>query len=282
MNRIIRRPRTLPFVPVLLLAAALCPSGRALAMDRGGYSMDILVGGTPLQEHAARGTSYVEALKNREYSVRLRNGTGERVAIAFSVDGLNSIDARTTSASEARKWILGPYETITLDGWQTTSTTARRFFFTAEERSYGAWLGQTKNLGIIAAAVFRERRPQPISIWREERQEGSEGKSRDSRGSASPAPPAAKSEASPSRSDDLAATGIGQETSHPVREVSFDSEDSPVARLEVRYEYRDALVRLGVLPREEPRCGDALTRREGARGFEEPRFSPDPYRRRNR
>ena len=78
--------------------------------------MDILVGGIPLSQYMARGTNYVEAPKNREYSVRLRNGTGERVAIALSVDGLNSIDARTTTAGDARKWILGPYETITLDG----------------------------------------------------------------------------------------------------------------------------------------------------------------------
>ena len=59
--------------------------------------------------------------------------------------------------------------------------------------------------------------------------------------------------------------------------VHFDAEPAPAALLEVRYEYRDALVRLGVLP---ARCGvgeDALTRRERARGFE-PGFAPDPYR----
>ena len=106
------------------------------------------------------------------------------------MDGLNSIDARTTSSSEARKWILGPYETIVLDGWQTSSMTARRFFFTSEERSYGAWLGRTKNLGIVAAAVFRERRPQPISLEREESRDGLEKKSQASRDSGAPSPPA--------------------------------------------------------------------------------------------
>src|SRR5437867_3226175 len=165
------------YAPALLLVASLVPTGRALALERAGYSMEILVGGTPLSQYAARGTNYVEALKNREYSVRLRNGTGERVAIALSVDGLNSIDARTTSASDARKWILGPYETITLDGWQTTSTTARRFLFTTEGRSYGAWLGRTQNLGLIAAAVFREKRPVGIVIQGGERREGAAGES---------------------------------------------------------------------------------------------------------
>src|SRR5438093_5019369 len=81
---------------LLLAAAALSPGRPALAMDRGGYSMEILVDGVPLPEYDARGTSYVCALNGREYSVRLRNNTGERVAIALSVDGLSSIDAKSS------------------------------------------------------------------------------------------------------------------------------------------------------------------------------------------
>ena len=265
------------FAPALFLAAALFPTGRALALDRDGYSMEILVGGAPLSEFAARGTSYVEALKNRDYSVRLRNRTGERVAIALSVDGLNSIDARTTSAVDARKWILGPYETITLDGWQTSSTTARRFLFTTEERSYGAWLGRTQNLGLIAAAVFRERRPPVIIDEPRQREDISRSESKDSTGPTAPPQGSPK----PAAPRDLAATGIGQETSHPVRQVLFEAEDSPVTVLEIRYEYREALVRLGVFPPDN-RYTDPLTRRESARGFEDPGFAPDPYRHRDR
>lgn len=277
----------------LLLAAALVPAGDALALERGGYSMEILVGGMPVYEYAARGTNYIEALKNREYSVRLRNRTAERIAIALSVDGLNSIDARTTTAGDARKWVLGPYETITLDGWQTSSATARRFFFTTEEKSYGNWLGRTQNLGLVAAAVFREKR-QPISIYGVPRLQREESQSRGDESSSPPAPmgQAGGAEAEgrilprhpddlPKKSDDLAATGIGQETSHPVREVFFDSEDSPTAVLDLRYEYRDSLVRLGVLPVDD-RCCDSLSRRERARGFQESGFAPDPFRRRDR
>jgi hypothetical protein len=276
--------------PALVLAAALVPAGEALALDRGGYSMEILIGGTPVHEYAARGTNYIEALRGREYSVRLRNRTAERIAIALSVDGLNSIDARTTTAGDAKKWVLGPYESITLDGWQTSSATARRFFFTTEDKSYGNWLGRTQNLGLIAAAVFREKR-QPISIYSGPRL-GAPGPRREesqSRGDESSNPPAPMGQAEgadaggliPRESDDLAATGIGQETGHPVREVFFDSEDSPTAVLELRYEYRDSLVRLGVLPVDD-RCCDSLSRRERARGFQEPGFAPDPYRHRDR
>jgi hypothetical protein len=278
MLRFVRKLSVRAIAPALLLAAALFPSGAVFAHDRDSYSMEILIDGRPLQEYAARGTSYVEALKGRDYSVRLCNHTGERVAIALSVDGLNSIDARTTSASEARKWILEPYGSITLDGWQTSSNTARRFVFTTEDQSYGAWLGRTKNLGLVAAAVFREKREQPIPIQGGEWRKDSSDAPPEAQG-APAAPPAAreKGRAQPKLSGDLAATGIGREVDHQVIQVAFDAEDTPSALLEIRYEYRDTLVRLGVVPPDRP-CETPLARRESARGFLEPGYAPDPYR----
>ena len=58
------------------------------------------------------------------------------MAVALSVDGLNTIDARETTAADARKWVLDPYQTVTISGWQTSQTEARRFEFTTEARSY--------------------------------------------------------------------------------------------------------------------------------------------------
>jgi len=249
---------------------------------------------------AARGTAARELCPGRgrrarreehEYSVRLRNHSSRRVAVALSVDGLNVIDAKTTSARRATKWILGPYQTITLDGWQTGSSTARRFFFTTEDRSYGAWLGKTTHLGVISAAFFREKRPDPAPIYRprgefdedsppekklsqhqssKRRDSGAEPPRSESSGSRAPVEQEA--------SEDLAATGIGREIRHSVRRVSFDSEASPAAVMELRYEYRDALVRLGVLSRPYGYRTDPLERRERAHGFEDLDFAPDPYR----
>ena len=79
--------------------------------------------------------------------------------MALSVDGLNTIDARETTAADARKWVLGPYETVTISGWQTSQIEARRFEFTTEARSYGQALGKTANLGVISAVFFKERVP---------------------------------------------------------------------------------------------------------------------------
>jgi hypothetical protein len=239
------------------------------------YVMEILVDGRPLPRYAYEGTSYVEALKGREYAVRLINRTGERVAVALAIDGLNSIDAKHTSSREARKWILGPFETVTLSGWQTSSGTARRFVFTSEAKSYGAWLGKTSDLGVISAAFFREAR----RFDRLESEGAAPGgrlmRQSDAEAPAASAPMEKEQRAKASAKDDLAATGIGREIEHHVQRVDFDAEDGAAAIVTLRYEYHDALVRLGVLPA----VDDALARRERARGFDDAGFAPDPFRR---
>ena len=80
--------------------------------------VEILVNGVPQPRYAHNGRLYVEALKGKEYAIRMRNPYPVRVAVALSVDGLNTIDAQHTSAADARKWVLGPHETVTISGWQ--------------------------------------------------------------------------------------------------------------------------------------------------------------------
>lgn len=259
-----RRPLVLAATVVALFLA-----GRSARAD--AFALDVLVDGRPVPVYGHEGRSYIEALKGRPYSIRLTNRTGGRIAVALSVDGLNVIDAKHTSARDAQKWILGPWESIVLPGWQTSSGTARKFFFTTEERSYGSWLGRTDDLGVISAAFFRERRhiePQPMREMKENRRDAPEG-------GCERAPLGAEAQAPmPKAKDELAATGIGGEVDHQVRSVEFDEEDAPTAVVSLRYEYHDALVRLGVLPRGD----DALARRERSRGFTDTGFAPDPYR----
>ena len=156
-----------------------------------------------------------------------RNPYGVRVAVALSVDGLNTIDARETTAAAARKWVIGPYETIVISGWQTSQTEARRFEFTTEDKSYGQALGKTANLGMISAVFFKER----VVTYMPET-----SKDRDRRQSAPSAPAPAKGRLpggarEESRAEDeYAATGMGRRTGHAVEQVWLNLEESPVAR----------------------------------------------------
>jgi len=261
---------------LLLAAGAAIP---ATAAHRDGFGLEVLVNGAPRPELHGRGSVYVEALKGREYALRLTNPLPYRVAVALSVDGLNSIDATHGDARTASKWVLGPYETVEIEGWQVNGSEARRFFFTGERASYGAWLGETDNLGVIEAVFYRERvvRP-PVRIWPDH------GKGRDheggargeSRSDAAPAPQAGAAEKSlgteGALSDEYAATGIGDRTEHHVQRVSLELEKSPAAVVRLRYEFRPQLVKLGLLP--EWRHPSPLDRRERARGFDG--YCPEP------
>src|SRR5262245_19895408 len=76
--------------------------------------VEIVVGNAPELQYLHRGRWYVEARKGKEYAIRLHNPYPVRVAVALSVDGLNTIDARETTAVGARKWVLNPYQTVTI------------------------------------------------------------------------------------------------------------------------------------------------------------------------
>ena len=241
--------------------ALACEAPRVTASEPSP-SVEILVGGTPQPRYAHQGRWYIEALKSREYAIQLRNPFGVRVAVALSVDGLNTIDARQTSAADARKWVLDPYETVTISGWQTTRTEARRFEFTTEERSYGQALGRTTNFGVISAVFFKERVP--------------EVRTADESARAQAQQPAAapRSESMVKReNEEYAATGMGRRTDHLVSEVRLNLENVPAHTVNIRYEFRPQLVQLGILPAVP--VHDPLQRRERARGFE-PGFAPVP------
>jgi len=241
------------------------------------FQMEVVVNGRPLSEYYARGRTYVQALQDAEYELRLTNTSPDRVAVALSVDGLNTIDARHTSAWNASKWVIEPYQTITISGWQMSSERARHFYFTNERDSYGAKLGQTENLGVISAVFFRERGritqvtpPKPIYRDKdsEESMQSQEAPSAKSRGDAAGVARDGRKIA-PVPDDEYAATGIGRSVRHDVRWVDMDLDSRPAGEVTVRYEYYSALLRLGVIPR--PREPYPLYRREDSRGF-----SPEP------
>ncbi|HKY22069.1 MAG TPA: hypothetical protein VJM31_12710 [Vicinamibacterales bacterium] len=249
------------------------------AVPHQAENVEILVGGVPVPRYVHNGRWYVEALKGREYAIRLRNPYGVRVAVALSVDGLNTIDARETTAAAARKWVLGPYETVTISGWQTSRSEARRFEFTTEARSYGQALGKTSNLGVISAVFFKERVRHTMSDSALEAGRlrapapQASGSAREENADAS-APPAAQEKRAAA---EYAATGMGDRMGHAVTQVWLDLEETAAHAMNIRYEFRPQLVALGVLPA--VRVDDPLQRRERARGFE-PGFSPEPPRHR--
>jgi hypothetical protein len=247
---------------VTLLVLGLC-SGQLLAKGTNGFGLNVLVNDAPRPEYSHDGSVYVEAVRGASYSLRLTNPTPYRVAVALSVDGLNTIDAKHTDAYGASKWILEPYESTVISGWQVSDRAARSFFFTGERHSYGASLGQTQNLGVIEAVFFRERRHR-VEIDRP----GMPEERSNADGSAQPPTPApAQAESGMARksavADDYAATGMGEKERHEIEMVNIDLEPNPIASVRIRYEFHPQLVKLGILPEQL----SPLDRREHASGF---------------
>jgi hypothetical protein len=237
---------------ILALLVPVAASARS-----AGCRIAIVVDGVERPEYSHGAAVYIEALRGRNYSVRLINPTPHRVAVALAVDGLNSIDARHTDGLSASKWVLAPYETAEIEGWQVSDSTARRFVFTGERGSYAAKLGQTANIGVIEAMFYRERRRRDSPMFQEKEESSSR---------AQPAPPSAGA-----LSDTYAGTGMGGRTRHEVEEVHIDLDPHPIATARVRYEFRPQLVKLGILV--DDRHPSPLERREKARGFE---YCPQP------
>lgn len=287
----------LSIISALSFLFACAPAVSVSAQERrvydrpiyGGFEVEVLVGGAPLERLYGRGRSYVEAIQGAEYELRVRNPLPVRVAVALSVDGLNTIDARRSSSWDSSKWVIEPYQTLRIGGWQMSTERARKFYFTTERDSYASKLGRASDLGVIAAVFYRESapaithrgaRPRPL-----EELHGADGEEK--RAENSPAPSASGSTSRQKsdrsgvvrdlpRDDEYAATGIGQSVSNHVQRINMSLERRPAAETTIRYEYRPALVRLGVLPRPRPVYDDPLRRRERAKGFTDSDFCPEP------
>jgi hypothetical protein len=228
------------------------------------------------------GRYYLEARRGGRYAVALANRSGERLGVVLTVDGLNAISGERDTA-RGRMYVLDPWQRTTVQGWRTSLHDVRQFTFVDERVSYAARSGKAnEKMGWIEIAVFRERRglvrslpprdlppgPWPVDSEAEASSGKSEPAETQSRDRAEASAPATLGGA---RARAYPGTGWGRRAHDPVVLVSFDPENAPSESVTLRYEYRPALVALGVLPRVAP-PRDRLFEREHAQGG----FAPPP------
>jgi len=277
--------------PFLVAGAALAQP--ALAHPRGLFetpadlvAVSVELDGQPASLYPApdgSGRFYVEARRGSRYSVVLANRTGERIGVVLSVDGLNAISGERNPGRD-RMYVLDPWQRTTVQGWRTSLQEVRRFTFVDEQASYAARSGKAnEKMGWIEVAAYRERRafvrsaapigpprPEPYEVESQSAGESEAPAQSPARDSAEAAAPSVLGRARP-RS--YPGTGWGPRADDPVVLVSFDPERGPSERVTIRYEYRPALVALGVLPRRLPPPRDRLWERDQADpGFAQPPF----------
>ncbi|MES2201310.1 MAG: hypothetical protein V4498_03580 [candidate division FCPU426 bacterium] len=210
-----------------------------------GYSFGATVGrdgGRSYREAMDEGRPMLHVKKGEEYSIVVRNPLPVQVAVAVSIDGLNSIDGKRTTPKGARKWIIGPHSSVTISGWQTGKDSLRKFFFTEPKDAYAKWRGKKegkpydRNLGVIGVAWFWNAAeldrvlhpPQPFTDNETQVRKYSKAE-----GAKAPAPAAASQEAG---------TGMGRKEQNLVREVEFNADDGMMSVrdvLKIYYEFAD-------------------------------------------
>ena len=265
-----------------LLAAAAASACTSTAARAAGNLVDMQIldrsRGDVLSSYRFRGASYVAGRPGDRYAVRLTNRSGARVLVVLSVDGVNAVSGETASTGQTG-YVLGPWASAEITGWRKSYSEAAAFYFTALPDSYAARTDRPDNVGVIGAAVFRERVQQPVRrpfeqqpplasnrLDEGQRQEperraqaaGSTGAAADAsseRSATAPAasPPPMRDRDSFAKKAEKLGTGHGEREYSPTTQTNFERASSqPAEIVQVRYDSYDNLVASGVIGRPRP------------------------------
>ncbi len=247
----------------LFLAAGLSACVSPAMTESAGRAVEVEIqtdaGRTlPLYPAANRGGNsrvYAEAIQGERYRIVIHNTLNRRVGLVIAVDGRNIISGKKSwLKNDERMYILEPYASQEYAGWRTSSDHINRFYFTDAADSYAAAFNDESAMGIIAVATYVEvqhwqppRYPRDAPRW-EGRSSESDSMAKPSAGA--PAQEQRKSASGLNRSE--AGTGYGPEAYSPSYSVAFEPEAAPREKTFIKYEWRETLSRLGVIPRYRP------------------------------
>jgi hypothetical protein len=125
----------------------------------GAYSVELVdESGAVLPTYMKAGRTYVLGAQGRRYSLRVRNGSGQRVEFVASVDGRDVLDGSPASFAN-RGYIVAPYQEVVIDGFRLNNDSVAAFRFSSVSNSYAGRMGDARDVGVIGVAVFTERPP---------------------------------------------------------------------------------------------------------------------------
>ena len=231
---------------VLLVATTLLHSTGSLASSLAHVDLYDRADRQALETYRLDGKRYVIGTPGHEYAVRIRNCTGGRLLAVVSVDGVNAVTGETASTGQSG-YVIEPGGYVNIQGWRKDLERTAAFYFSDPGDAYASRTGRPDDLGVIGVALFRERdRPEPPSY--ENRASAAES------GAAGMAKRRAeersdRSKAQGAQMDSPLGTGHGRREYSPVEQVEFErASASPDERIVIRYDRRENLVAMGVLP----------------------------------
>jgi hypothetical protein len=266
MSQTIPRRTLLALATATALAIAIAPLAvshadslaRVDIYDRGASEA------LPVYRH--HGRRYVVGQPGNEYAIRIRNCSGQRLLAVVSVDGVNAVTGESASPDQSG-YVVEPGGYVNIQGWRKDLSRTAAFYFSDPADSYAARTGRPNDLGVIGVALFREQpveRPAWIGngSW-SATQEAMNRAEADTAGEAKASRAAGAAAPAPAMEQPSLGTGHGRGEYSPVEQVEFERASSqPDEMIAIRYERRETLVAMGVVPQ---------------RQHSHPRRDPDPF-----
>ena len=201
-----------------------------------------------------RGVAWVAGQPGNRYAIQLTNRTDARVLVVLSVDGVNAISGETAAPGQTG-YVLGPRSSAEITGWRKSWSEAAAFYFTSLPDSYAARTDRPENVGVIGAAIFRERtwRPQPRfdaapPVAGRSAAPGGEAMARAAEPEASSESRDRSVASGEFKSEQRLGTGHGEREYSPTSQVAFErASRQPAEIVKVRYDSHRNLVALGVV-----------------------------------
>jgi hypothetical protein len=253
MSLSISRRTLLAVATATALAIAIAPftASRADSLARVDvYDRSV---GEALPVYRHHGRKYVVGQPGNEYAVRIRNCSNRRLLAVVSIDGVNAVTGESASPDQSG-YVLEPGGYVNIQGWRKDLDRTAAFYFSDPADSYAARTGRPDDLGVIGVALFREVE-RTAWLSKEDSPESQDSRERaaaDTAGEAKASRAEGAAASAPAMERPSLGTGHGRGEYSPVEQVAFERASSkPDETIAIRYERRETLVAMGVLP--EPR-----------------------------
>ena len=281
-----------------LCAVLACAAAPAFAVGRlADITLVDRDSGATLPVYQHRGEYWVAGQPGARYAISVRNKGQGRLLAVTSVDGVNVLSGKTAAYNQSG-YVFDSWTSYQISGWRKSDSEVAAFEFAAAGDSYAAQTGRPGQVGVIGVALFRERPIEPVvqpQIGMLNRSDAPATESR-ARSEAAPPPPAAPAamgvaaakssslamnfaDSARKAESDAAPQKLG--TAHGQRETSVVSNTTfermstqPQEIIRIRYDSRESLVSMGVIPDTNRRIPQPFP------GSETASYVPDPPARR--
>ncbi|HNR23576.1 MAG TPA: hypothetical protein PKL49_11210 [Steroidobacteraceae bacterium] len=191
-----------------------------------------------LPQYRRFGARWIAGETGHEYAVRIRNRSDVRILAVVSVDGVNAVTGETASPAQSG-YVIEPGDSVSVAGWRKSLDRTAAFVFVDPAQSYAARTGRPDDVGVIGVALFRERTAQ-VAQAKQKVADANAGAQRSAESRA----------AAPTAS---IGTGHGRKEHSPAHWTRFErASRTPDSIVTLRYESRERLLAMGVIPRVRP------------------------------